>query len=184
MPDPHAAPGQLETLRQFLNTASFESDSEDLAALGAAVAWFRESGLPYKDLDEAGLRRLRRLREAFRVVFLAHNHRGDPAAAERELAGFLSAVRLRLEWDALAGRPLLAPDESAPGATESALFAIMYDSMAQGTWPRMKACRKANCCRAFYDRSKNGSGAWCSMAICGNRVKAQRRRARETKVGP
>lgn len=182
--DPHSAPGRLETLRSFLNTRSLEDGRDDLAAEGSAGVWLREAGLPYNDLSEEGLARLRALREALREAFLAHNGQRDPGAAQRLLAGFLSRARLRLEWDGVSPVPQLRPDPSAANVTESALLAIVYDAMANGTWFRMKACRKESCRWAFYDGSKNGSGAWCSMAICGNRVKAQRRRARVTKVGP
>jgi predicted RNA-binding Zn ribbon-like protein len=48
-----------------------------------------------------------------------------------------------------------------------------------GTWARLRACRKATCRFAYYDRTKNGSRAWCSMSTCGNQEKAQRRRQRE-----
>ncbi len=37
---------------------------------------------------------------------------------------------------------------------------------------RMKIC--GNCGWLFLDRSKNRSRAWCDMAVCGNRVKANR----------
>lgn len=37
---------------------------------------------------------------------------------------------------------------------------------------RMKVCR--NCGWLFIDRSKNRSRAWCDMAVCGNRAKANR----------
>jgi predicted RNA-binding Zn ribbon-like protein len=37
---------------------------------------------------------------------------------------------------------------------------------------RMKIC--GNCGWLFIDRSKNKSRAWCDMAVCGNRAKANR----------
>ena len=46
---------------------------------------------------------------------------------------------------------------------------------------RMKIC--GHCGWLFIDRSKNRSRAWCDMAVCGNRVKANRhyhRKKRET----
>ena len=45
-----------------------------------------------------------------------------------------------------------------------------------GTWSRLKACPGEGCAWAFYDRSRNGSRTWCSMAVCGNRVKTRRYR--------
>ena len=46
-------------------------------------------------------------------------------------------------------------------------------SVADGTWSRLKACREDDCHWAFYDRSRNRSGQWCVMAVCGNRNKAR-----------
>ncbi len=56
--------------------------------------------------------------------------------------------------------------------------AIVHDSIAQGTWSRLKACREHECEWAFYDHTKNRSGAWCSMQRCGNRAKARAFRER------
>jgi len=35
-----------------------------------------------------------------------------------------------------------------------------------------------DCQWAFYDRSKNRSGRWCSMRTCGNRTKTRAYRTR------
>jgi predicted RNA-binding Zn ribbon-like protein len=43
----------------------------------------------------------------------------------------------------------------------------------------MKACALHDSCEwAFYDWSKNRSGTWCDMAVCGNRAKARAYRER------
>ena len=52
-------------------------------------------------------------------------------------------------------------------------------AMADGTWPRLKACAAHNCEWAFYDTSKNRSRTWCNMAVCGNREKARAYRQRQ-----
>jgi len=51
-------------------------------------------------------------------------------------------------------------------------------SMAAGTWPRLKVCANEECQRAFFDASRNRSGRWCSMAVCGNRMKGRSYRQR------
>ncbi|MGH3007295.1 MAG: CGNR zinc finger domain-containing protein, partial [Gaiellaceae bacterium] len=43
---------------------------------------------------------------------------------------------------------------------------------------RLKACRAEDCRWAFYDRARNRSRHWCSMAVCGNRTKARTFRRR------
>ena len=64
-------------------------------------------------------------------------------------------------------------------------MAIAYESMVAGTWSRLKVCPADDCQWAFYDHSKNRSGTWCSMQVCGNRakVRAYRERRAGTKSG-
>ena len=57
-------------------------------------------------------------------------------------------------------------------------LAILHEAQLTGHWERMKACRQ--CGYAFYDRSKNRSAMWCSMAICGNRTKNRAHYRRRT----
>ena len=59
------------------------------------------------------------------------------------------------------------------------LLVIVYRAMETGTWPRLKACRSDTCQWAFYDHSKNRSGHWCSMAVCGSQHKARTYRERQ-----
>ncbi|PRH80752.1 hypothetical protein C6N75_02330 [Streptomyces solincola] len=47
---------------------------------------------------------------------------------------------------------------------------------------RIRPCGNPECVLHFYDVSKNGTRRWCSMAGCGNRVKAQRHYARRKKA--
>jgi predicted RNA-binding Zn ribbon-like protein len=46
--------------------------------------------------------------------------------------------------------------------------------MQDASWERLKLCSSDPCRWAFYDRSKNHSSRWCTMASCGNREKARR----------
>ena len=55
---------------------------------------------------------------------------------------------------------------------------IVYTATVDGTWPRLKACRREICHWLFYDHSRNRSGIWCSMAVCGNRTKTRAYRER------
>jgi predicted RNA-binding Zn ribbon-like protein len=50
--------------------------------------------------------------------------------------------------------------------------------MSDGSWQRVKACRADDCHWAFYDFSRNRSGTWCDMAVCGNREKVRSYRER------
>jgi predicted RNA-binding Zn ribbon-like protein len=57
------------------------------------------------------------------------------------------------------------------------LLLTVRDAQADGTWSRLKLCANPDCGWAFYDRSRNHQGSWCSMATCGNRLKNRRFRA-------
>lgn len=172
-----SAPGRLDRIRQFVNTIDFESGSDQLAGGEKTLAWCRAFGCegPFSASDLDGLRALR---ESIRAVLLAHNGDGDLEEAWRKLALSGSGAAVVIELDA-GGTARLVPAETAgSGVLRADLIAIIYDAVRDGTWRRLKACRKDTCLWAFYDHSKNGSGAWCSMAVCGNRAKAQRRRSR------
>jgi predicted RNA-binding Zn ribbon-like protein len=58
------------------------------------------------------------------------------------------------------------------------LMAIVATARGDGSWHRLKACPRDSCEWAFYDRSKNRSGRWCTMESCGNVEKARSYRER------
>jgi hypothetical protein len=39
---------------------------------------------------------------------------------------------------------------------------------------RVKHCENPDCVLWFFDTTRNGTRRWCSMAVCGNRMKARR----------
>ncbi len=173
----NAAPqSDLEVLRQFVNTVDLES-AAPLDPGDSLPAWCEGPG-NCAHIDEEGLARLRLFREALRSVLEAHAGEGDPAERLAALQPFAAGTRyeLRITQD---GSPVLQAHGDGAQAAVAKLLAIVYDAVAAGTFRRLKACRKHSCRWAFYDHSKNGSGAWCDMAVCGNRVKAQKRRARQ-----
>ncbi|MCA1823937.1 MAG: CGNR zinc finger domain-containing protein [Frankia sp.] len=70
----------------------------------------------------------------------------------------------------------------APGVAGALaqIVAAIVPARADGTWQRLKICPADPCAWVFYDRSKNQSRTWCSMAVCGNRAKTQAYRARQS----
>jgi predicted RNA-binding Zn ribbon-like protein len=168
------APGSLELLRHFVNTAELPSGPDGLDSLEKASAWCLSYGLrPVK--NQAHLQQLREFRETLRDLLFANNGEGDAPNAWERLRPFLASTRLSLAVNPNHGLEL-KPEDKGPIAS---LLAVVYESQLLGTWPRLRACRKASCQFAYYDRTKNASRAWCSMATCGNQAKAQRRRQRE-----
>jgi energy-coupling factor transporter ATP-binding protein EcfA2 len=75
--------------------------------------------------------------------------------------------------------PALIPVSTGVDGVLASLVATLHDAMVAGTWTRLKACRNSHCRWAFYDHSRNSSGAWCSELACGSRMKVRAYRARQ-----
>jgi predicted RNA-binding Zn ribbon-like protein len=177
------APGELELVRQFLNTLDVEDDVEEIGTPETLVSWLAEHGLEIgRTLGDEDVQRAIAMREGLRALTLANN--GEPLSgnAVSRLNSIADEAQLRIRFDEH-GRPSFRPAGTGPEAALGELLAIVFRSMAEGTWPRLKACRADTCQWVFYDRSKNRSGTWCSMAVCGNRAKARSYRERHRHDG-
>ncbi len=174
------APGDLEQVRLFVNTADLERGEDRLDSPDSLVAWLEQRGLAEHAMEptRADVERAISLREALREILFAHNSRqAPPSQACEVLDAAVCRARLRLRFDS-SGSSALEPEASGVDAALGRLLAIVHHSIEQGTWKRLKACRLESCEWAFYDHTKNRSGAWCNMAECGNRAKARAYRER------
>lgn len=163
-----------------MNTLDVESDEDALSSPAACADWLRGRGL----LDRPGrpswedLARTVAVREALRALLVANNGGTlDPdAVAVLDAAAREAGVALRFDATGVAA---LAPAATGVTGGLGRLLAIVAAGMAAGTWSRLKACREGTCRWAFYDRARNRSRTWCSMAVCGNRSKTRAYRARQ-----
>jgi predicted RNA-binding Zn ribbon-like protein len=131
-------------------------------------------------VGEADLARALDVREGLRALLMAHN--GEPL--DRARLERLDRVARRVQVHVCFGddaEPQLVAESGGVDGALARLLAIVATAAEQGTWQRLKACPRDCCTWAFYDRSKNRSGRWCSMESCGNVEKArafrERRRA-------
>jgi len=176
-------PEPLELVRKFVNSMDVDEDEDSLATPSQLGQWLSEHGLPgARGLSEADRRRAVEVREALRALLLANGGEPlDPRALET-LNRAAAELRLLVRFGEDGGGAL----EPAGGGIDAALGTIIgtvFRSMADGSWPRLKACREDTCQWAFYDHSRNRSGTWCSMAVCGNRTKARKYRERHKSTG-
>jgi predicted RNA-binding Zn ribbon-like protein len=175
---PKAAPEPLRCVQLFVNTVDFEHEREWLPTPGALAEWFERNGFELgAPVTDADLRRAIELREALRSLLRANNGR---AVAEGTVATVNHAAHAAGLAAALDGGGNVVLEQSA-GGVDGALgriVAIAFASLLDGNWSRLKACR--NCGWIFHDYSRNRSASWCSMAICGNRVKTKAYRNRHS----
>jgi predicted RNA-binding Zn ribbon-like protein len=175
-----AAPQQLELVREFVNTREYDPDLESIPTAEALAGWLSENGLlePGTELDDHDLRRAHELRDALRSLLLSNNGSPLDPAALATVNATLGDAPLAVRFDD-AGRPELAVEASGLDAAVARLGAIFYEAKVDGTWERLKVCAADDCRWAFYDRSRNRSGTWCSMEVCGNRAKVRSYRERQ-----
>ena len=146
--------------------------SDDLADSEQARAWLASMG---GRGEEAELRHVVQVRDALQAVVRAEQ---SPAI----LAPLIRGAALS---------PAIADGEitwtlNVPPDRELAVRAVLtWDVLAKGSPGRLRPCANDECQLFLIDRSKAGTARWCSMAICGNRMKARRHyeRARGKRTG-
>lgn len=162
---------------------SGHGDHDEFANARAATAWWRdlEAGptraAGHPPLAPEGLAMLRTLRAVIRHQALRHNGI-DTNVDTTALDG------LTLHPD-LTGDPSLRAGTTGDLASDicAAAIAALLRASARPGWPRLKACRGADCRWVFIDGSRNTSRRWCDMAACGNRAKSESFRVRHRPVG-
>jgi predicted RNA-binding Zn ribbon-like protein len=173
------APGELALVQAFINThydLELEHGADLFATPEALAAWLRRNGLlsPGQTASAGDARRAVAVREALRAVAL-QNGAPDPARLQNALVALDDAGRgpeVEVRFGEGGPRLVAAPARGVDGAI-AAVLAITARAMIDGSWRRLKVCPGEQCGWAFYDHSRNQSGRWCSMAVCGGRAKAR-----------
>jgi predicted RNA-binding Zn ribbon-like protein len=175
------APGELELVRRFVNTQDIEEGSDELDSPDSLLSWFAGMDLLDEDgaaADEKDLERALALREGIRSLLLANNREEVETVRIRELNRASRSVCLMVRFDD-DGSPTLEPESSGVSAALGRILAAVVRATQEGSWGRLKVCTNDACQWAFYDHSKNRSGKWCTMEVCGNRMKARTFRQRQ-----
>jgi predicted RNA-binding Zn ribbon-like protein len=175
---PNQAPAPLSLVQEFVNTVDLERARDWLADPMELGRWLRERGLgKIGRLTEAELKRAVELREALRVLLRANNRGSvsEDALASVNHAAQAAGIVVQLNKR---GKVELVQRSFGLDAALGQILAIAFSSMLSGEWMRLKACR--NCGWIFHDRSRSRTASWCSMAICGNRLKTRAYRQRRS----
>jgi predicted RNA-binding Zn ribbon-like protein len=175
-------PHDLQLVIEFINTLDFETGEDELGTPAQLTEWMREAGLLGADEpapEPSAAAETLELREALRAILHAHTHRTADGTAGRLLEQVADRGRLSVCFEP-DGSIRVAPRAAGyPGALARLLVPVARAAM-DGTWARLKACDADDCQFAFYDRSRNHSGRWCDMALCGNRTKVRTYRTKRS----
>jgi predicted RNA-binding Zn ribbon-like protein len=171
------APDGLGLVQDLVNTESAGRPREPdlLAELHSAqdwvdramAQWARAVGREPKEIvlqpgDQDVLRDLRS--DISRSVA----HLGTPGGRSSSLAA-------RLDSD---GHVVVDPRGEGARQVAAAVLLECFLAQRSETWRRLKVCKSERCPLAFYDRSRNNSGAWHDTKLCGNAANLRASRAR------
>ncbi|AFM16003.1 conserved protein containing a Zn-ribbon-like motif, possibly RNA-binding [Mycolicibacterium chubuense NBB4] len=154
--------GDEAFLLDLLNTTPVidGAPTDLLADLATAAPWLADHEIAATTGELAALVRARGVLQA--VV------RGDESPSA--LQPFLDRVHLAptgtdtgLQWRLHGG-----------DATGAARAIVAWDGLRITSPGRLRPCANTECRLFLLDRSKPNTARWCSMAICGNRMKARR----------
>jgi predicted RNA-binding Zn ribbon-like protein len=166
-------------VQALVNTIDIESGHDALATPDDVRRWLAGRGLLAGStvVTAAESASVVELREALRTLLLANNgDEADDTPARRVLDRVAAAGGVRLRFEPAAVR-LEATADGLAGAMAQVVVKAAA-AMADGSWSRLKACRDDTCRWAFFDQSKNHSGSWCDMRVCGSRNKMRTYRSR------
>lgn len=181
----------------FVNTRPLQGDQlvELLPDFAALLHWFHAAGL-LEARQVTALRRkwagspraqraataMRRFRENLRKEVLAWEHGGSVRRSLQDELNKLMAdhpMRTRLR----ANGKSFSKELWFPACVPEDLFApLAYSGAALFADLDRKRVRKCpTCVLHFFDTSKKGTRRWCSMELCGNRLKVAAYAARRRK---
>ena len=165
-------PGAVGLMQDFLNTTDIESGTDLVETPPALATWLAGKGLLTAGarLSSAEHARVLDLRERLRDALEATTHGESFTTAFARLDEIAAGVPLRVRFGTGAR---LEPAQRRAAPAIGPILATVYDALGDEAVDRLKVCRNDGCRWAFYDTSRNRSGVWCSMAICGNRQKGR-----------
>lgn len=168
-----AAPGALEEIETFCNSARFLYDEDAFAELASTRTWLRNHGWreAAAGLAETARRELVTVREAIR------DHLEGEVATQDVLNDYARSVLDPPQWTE-AGAVLPVREKSGIRVLIGQLIALLMTEEIAGRLLRLKVCHAPECRWVFYDRSPANNSVWCSMSICGARHKMRTYRSR------
>jgi predicted RNA-binding Zn ribbon-like protein len=170
----------------FINTAYGvgEGQCDHFVSDASVVDWLKQAGAlsdehgqtAHKGLLDTALE----LRDSARQL-VEQRQAGrwsNPAVLNRILA--LGSHHLELQWKK-GGEPAIAPRQTNrhPAAVLLPVAEALAKLLAEADFKLVRQCGGDECTLLFIDHTKSHRRRWCSMALCGNRMKVAAYRARQ-----
>jgi len=177
------APGSLALVQAFINShydLEFDHGADLFDSPTRLRAWLASRRLidARAQVTDDDLLRAVAVREGLRELARCSDN-GDvaPALSLLNEAAEGTAVEMRFGDR---GPRFVARAGGGVNSAVGLILGLTTQAMLEGSWTRLKICPGDDCGWAFFDHSRNQTGRWCSMSVCGGRAKArshyQRRR--------
>ena len=143
--------------------------TDDLADPARARAWLASAGGTGTDEE---LRHVLQVRSALQAVVRGEQPPAVLAPFVRDAACVPDITDGQVAWTL----------SIAPERRLAVRAVLAWDALAKQGPGRLRPCGNDECRLFLIDRTRNNTARWCSMAVCGNRLKARRhyQRARPT----
>ncbi len=168
-------PHDLQLVIDFVNTLDLDEGTDELETAAGLADWLLARNLLEEqtaDVNVTDHAHAIALREALRAASVAHNGGELDPRTTRELERAAERGQLSVRF-APGGLVTVAPRAGGVQGALARLLVPVAQAAADGSWQRVKGCAADDCQWAFYDQSRNHSGRWCDMAVCGNRTKVR-----------
>jgi predicted RNA-binding Zn ribbon-like protein len=135
--------------------------TDDLADRASARRWLAAAGGVGSDAE---LRHVLAVRQALQAVVRGEQPPDVLAPLLRDVTYVPAMADGRISWT------LSVPPERRLAARA----VLAWDALASRGSGRLRPCANDECRLFLIDHSKANAARWCSMAVCGNRMKARR----------
>jgi predicted RNA-binding Zn ribbon-like protein len=175
------APGRLELVRAFLSLHDHAPgvDTSFPPSAGTIVRWLTDNELTGPgEASAEDLAWASSVRDALhaKVEENSGTPRDEDATGTLNRAAMETGLRLCFGCDD--DNPIHTDAGGVRGAV-GRLLGTAFLAELDGTWERLRVCSSPTCNSVFFDRSKNRSGRWCDMKVCGNKSKVRAYRERQ-----
>jgi len=174
----------------FINTTyrAEGQEREVLSSDATVVAWLQAAGLLEPAFDGApkGLAKLARELRGAASRLVREPGRMDPedlALVDRIREQGRPLVQLEPEPDSGRLREVRRRRDDGRASLLEPVASALASLLTEGDLQRVRSCEAHDCTLVFEDTTRSGRRRWCSMALCGNRMKVAAFRSRSRGAG-